>query len=195
MTMDDKKPAKHDVPISGHEYDGISEFDNQLPRWWLYMFYLTIAFAGGYFAYYHMGSGPSQKATFEAARAEVDADRAKAEAAASVIDEAALKAALANPDELAKGKLIFGIRCASCHGDLGQGKIGPNLTDAYWLHGGSFTDIAHTVTTGVVDKGMPAWGKVMKREGLIRVIAYVKSLKGSNPPNPKAPQGELYKGD
>ncbi len=191
--MDDKN-QKHDVPISGHAYDGIEEFDNRLPRWWVYMFYLSIAFAFLYFCYYSLGPGPSPRQVFVEDRAAIDDARAAAAAAAGG-DEATLKAAVKDSHEVAEGAKIFAQRCTTCHGDHAQGNIGPNLTDDYWIHGGRLTDIDRTITQGVPDKGMPTWGQTMKPEEIVEVVAYVRSLRGTHPAGAKAPQGELYKGD
>jgi cytochrome c oxidase cbb3-type subunit 3 len=92
---------------------------------------------------------------------------------------------------LAAGKQLFVSTCAPCHRPDGGGLIGPNLTDDYWLHGGSITEIHHTITYGVLDKGMPNWGKMLRAEQVADVAAYVYTLHGSNPPEPKPPQGVL----
>jgi len=90
---------------------------------------------------------------------------------------------------LTAGKVIFSTNCAICHGDKGQGNIGPNLTDEYWLHGGRYPQIFKTIFNGVPDKGMLSWKKTLKPEDIRKVASFVYSLKGSNPPTPKAPQG------
>jgi cytochrome c oxidase cbb3-type subunit 3 len=91
------------------------------------------------------------------------------------------------------GKDLFQVRCVACHGASGQGLIGPNLTDEYWLHGGKLTDISNTITNGVSDKGMPPWGPVMTADQIHSVVAFIRSIRGTNPSGAKAPQGELYK--
>ncbi|NOZ74104.1 MAG: c-type cytochrome [FCB group bacterium] len=102
---------------------------------------------------------------------------------------------LTDPGELAKGKAIFEKNCISCHAPDGGGGIGPNLTDDYWIHGGEFQKIAHTITVGVPAKGMIPWGKSLNRKKIQLVASFVASLHGTTPANPKAPQGELMKTD
>jgi len=92
-------------------------------------------------------------------------------------------------EQLEEGKETYTAYCASCHAPDGGGLIGPNLADAYWIHGGAITDIYKTVTNGVLEKGMPPWGKTLKPEQLSAVVAYVSTLQGTTPANPKAPQG------
>ncbi|MCM2279718.1 MAG: c-type cytochrome [Oligoflexia bacterium] len=187
----EKNREKHDVPLSGHEYDGIQEFDNSLPRWWVNLFYITIVFAGGYFAYYELGPGPTLVESYERARAA--AELAPKQGGQSGPDENVLLAAYKDPAELQFGKNVYLSKCASCHAPLGQGLIGPNLTDEHWLHGGSLLAIAKTIAEGVPAKGMPPWAPMLNSRELISVAGFVKSLKGTNPPNPKAPQGEVFK--
>jgi len=98
-----------------------------------------------------------------------------------------------DPAKVKAGRELFQVRCIACHGAAGQGIIGPNLTDEYWLHGGKLAEITHTITNGVPDKGMPPWGPVMSSEQIHFVVAYIRSIRGTNPAGAKAPQGELYK--
>ncbi|MCM2324678.1 MAG: c-type cytochrome [Oligoflexia bacterium] len=191
MSQKPENPGTHDAPLSGHSYDGIEEFDNSLPRWWLSLFYLSIAFAGGYFAYYQLGPGSTLVESYEKDRAA--RETAAAGKASAGPDGNLLLAAFKNPSEREKGRGVYQARCAACHGPQGQGLIGPNLADDHWLHGGTLVDIAKTVGNGVPDKGMPPWGPVISPQELLSVVAYVKGLKGTNPPNPKAPQGALFK--
>lgn len=183
---------KHDVPIAGHDYDGIQEFDNQLPRWWLYMFYISIVFAAGYWGYYKFGPGQTLMEVFEQEHAALQAAQQQA-APQGGADGERLLAVAKDPAQLEKGKTVYAGKCASCHGPQGQGSIGPNLTDTFWIHGGTLVQIATTVEKGVGEKGMPPWGPLLSQEELYAVTAYVKSLKGTNPPNPKAPQGTEVK--
>lgn len=189
--MTDKQPQQEEV-MAGHEYDGIQELDNPLPRWWLYGFYLTIVFGVFYVIYYQFGPGTSLVDAYNERVASLQA--ARAEKAKGGVDANALLAAVANHEEAEKGKTLFAERCAACHGDAGQGVIGPNLTDAYWIHGGKPDQILHTVRTGVADKGMPAWGESMSDPELVQVVSYIVSIKGTNPPNAKEPQGTPEEG-
>lgn len=179
-----------------HNYDGIKELDNHLPPWWSWLFIGTVIWAVVYlFVYHFSGSLPLQMKEYqtELADAEQQAIRLKASQPQAVIDENALVYA---PDEaiIAKGKAVFqSNNCASCHKTDGGGNgIGPNLTDKYWLHGGDIKSVFALIKNGVVEKGMPAWGKVMSPKDVHDVAFYVMSLQGTNPPNAKAPQGELY---
>lgn len=175
--------------LLGHDYDGIEEYDNPLPGWWTWLFVATIAFSVGYYAYYQLGPGPSVVAQYDDEMRAAAARQAAAPVAATS-GEDALKALAGNAQAMASAKEIFATRCMPCHGPEGQGLIGPNLTDDYWLHGGTLMEIHTTITNGVLDKGMPVWGKFLKPEQIDDVAVYVYyGLHGSNPPNPKAPQG------
>lgn len=171
-----------------HNYDGIQELDNPLPGWWLATFYITVVFSVFYYLYYQMGSGPSLVQEYEQSVTEQDVkDRSKPKAPAPKDDE--LLAMASDGAKKSAGQAIFATRCASCHADKGQGNIGPNLTDSYWIHGGKISNIYKVVSEGVLEKGMPAWSAVLKPEELNNVVAFVWSLKGTNVPGGKAPQG------
>ncbi|MFQ6614371.1 MAG: cbb3-type cytochrome c oxidase N-terminal domain-containing protein [Fidelibacterota bacterium] len=251
--------AKPKDLLLDHNYDGIQELDNDLPPWWLMMFYFTIAFAVVYFMYYQvLGIGPTMAEEYQLqmnpnavlaetpgsgivfqspydnkivdltprmrkelsrfvgeevpfsvliaeAKRKASPDQLEklnaafpgnefgtvSVAAAPTVEEAppALER-FTDPENLAKGKAIFEKNCIPCHAADGGGGIGPNLTDEYWLHGGAFQDIAHTITVGVPAKGMIPWGKSMNRKKIQLVASFVASLQGTTPANPKAPQGE-----
>ncbi len=184
-------PDRDDDRLMDHQYDGIQEYDNPMPRWWLYIFYATIAFSVLYALNLPgIGNGKGRIANYERDVAEAQARRA-AEAAKTpqiVVTDAALLAAAHDPATLALGKTTF-TNCMPCHRADGGGNIGPNLTDHYWLHGGKPSEIFHTVSTGVLDKGMPAWGTMLKPDQVRSVVAYVLTLQDSHPANPKPPQG------
>jgi mono/diheme cytochrome c family protein len=272
--------------VLDHDYDGIQELDNRLPPWWLYMFYISIAWAVIYYSYYHiLGLGdssavayqkemnpaytelvnksgfsfdyrspfynshgdltPLQKTEFQKQQAQNAAmvtsggTGAGHNLEATNFDELILAAmAKATPENLAKlktafpdlfiafqsenprsasgetstsssvaavqpeiqpltdaaslasGKQIFITNCVTCHGQGGAGGIGPNLTDDYYLHGRGMTNTVKTITNGVAAKGMIAWRGILKEEQIKQAASYILSLYGTNPPNPKAPQGE-----
>lgn len=179
--------------IEGHEYDGIQELDNPLPNWWLMTFYITIAFAVVYFIYYSLGPGPDLNQELQINMAKLQ-EKIPQKPQGPGLDEAKLAALAKDPGEIKKGEGVYKTRCASCHGDQGQGLIGPNLTDKFWIHGkGNLPEIAKVIKDGVSDKGMPPWGTLLKEDELLAVTAYVKSLKGTNPPGAKAPQGDEVK--
>lgn len=183
----DKK--KDDAVLLDHEYDGIREYDNLLPNWWLATFYGAIIFSVLYVGYYEFGPGPSseQELRQDLAARELLQKSAQVEPPAG---EAELQAILQDSGKRAAGGSVFKEKCAACHGSLGEGQIGPNLTDKFWIHGnGTLPAILQVVSEGVPDKGMPPWKTMLKKEELLTVVAYVKSLAGSNPANGKAPQG------
>ena len=275
--------------LMDHDYDGIQELDNDLPPWWLWLFYITIAWAVIYMIHYHVlrtgdsqiteyhkemdpnwtpaqdarqaGSGLFYHSPFynskgdmtprlrqERKLAELKAAEEKAKlAAADKGEESAtgsaditslsfdelLKAAMRKADpanleklqtafpeiyasldqkpaegagsskpaepkiealtdaaSLGEGKAIYTKNCASCHGNEGQGGIGPNFTDDYWLHGAGMNNVVHTINNGVPAKGMISWKPILKEDEILKVASYILSLHGTNPPNPKKPQGD-----
>lgn len=186
--------SNNDNKLTGHDYDGIQELDNQLPRWWLMLFYLSIAFAVGYFAYYEIGNGQSIDDEFASDVAALEAQKAAAAPQGGFPDEQKLLAIYKDPGKVASGGAVFAGKCFTCHGEKGQGGIGPNLTDSHWLHGdGKLPAIAKTIHDGVSDKGMPPWNGMLSDDEIYAVASYVKSLKGTNPANAKAPQGTEFK--
>ena len=175
--------------LRDHEYDGIQEYDNPQPGWWTLLFAATVAFSLVYFVYYELGPGAS---VVEAYEQDLEAFRRAHPAVGSVeLDEAELERLVADPDVVARGRDKFRVVCAACHGQRGEGIIGPNLTDDYWLHGGRLVDILKSIRDGVPDKGMPTWGRQLGADELAAVVAYVGSLRGTNVPG-KEPQGERF---
>lgn len=172
-----------------HNYDGIRELDHVLPRWWLGILYGTIVFAAWYAGYYLSGHGPTPQQELAVAMKQIEALQPKP--APGGADTVALLAAFKDPTRIKHGAEVFAGKCVPCHGDKGQGVIGPNLTDDFWIHGkGTLVDIASVVTVGVGDKGMPPWGSILNQDELRDVVAFVHSIHGTNPPSPKEPQGE-----
>ena len=185
-------PTNDDIQdkLLDHTYDGIQEYDNPMPRWWLLTFAGTIIFSVIYlFNIGPVGNGNGRVADYDADMAAY----AKAHPAptGSNMSSDQLLALAKDHEALEDGEETYRAYCASCHAQDGGGLIGPNLTDAYWLHGGKITDVYTTVTNGVLEKGMPPWGKTLRTEQLSAVVAYVSTLRGSTPANPKAPQGTL----
>ncbi len=254
------KQTEKDVLLD-HDYDGIRELDNDMPSWWVYMFYVTIVIAVIYLLYFHVfnlgdlsreeyykemnpdyvETGPIRNVTFESPWYATDPDitprmvakfadhvgenvsferlireakrRANPEQLAmlnedfpsdEIIEPVKLAAATSGPTKptdlepltdaasLAAGADIFRQHCAVCHGPQGQGGIGPNMADYYWIHGGDINDIVHIINVGVPAKGMIPWDKTLRAEQIRQVGSYLISLEGSNPPNPKAPEGNPY---
>jgi len=179
--------------LMAHGYDGIQEYDNPLPGWWVWIFWATIVFSLGYWAYYQLGPGPSIVAQYEAEE-EIAEQRRPKQVAAAVTD--ASLAALEKDDAvMAKAKVIFATRCSPCHGDRGQGIVGPNLTDEYWLHGGRLTEIYATISEGVPEKGMVPWKTQLSPAEIAAMAAFVGTLRGTHPANPKPPQGQKADAD
>jgi cytochrome c oxidase cbb3-type subunit III len=188
----EKDELTGDKLLSGHEYDGIKELDNKLPKWWLWLFYITIIFAAVYFTRMHIIQTADKQD--DAYKKEVEAAMLKYKDVrqANMID-ASTVVQLSDADALAAGKAIFEKSCIACHLAQGQGLVGPNLTDDYWIHGCTIADIFRTITTGVPDKGMISWKDQLNPQQIQQVASYVMSLHGTNPPNPKAPQGDICK--
>lgn len=177
-----------DVIHSTHDFDGIQEYDNDLPPWWKYLFYVTIVFAVGYMLHYHVfRTGALQIEEYETEMAQ-----AALIAAQNVEDPNAVTnfEVLTDAAALEAGKALYIQNCAACHGQAGEGTVGPNLTDEYWLHGGDVNDIFKTVKFGVPSKGMVPWQGKLTKDQMLGVSSYILSLQGSNPPNAKEAQGE-----
>ncbi|HRO07599.1 MAG TPA: cbb3-type cytochrome c oxidase N-terminal domain-containing protein [Saprospiraceae bacterium] len=177
----------------GHEYDGIRELDNSLPPWWLWMFYGTIIFAGAYIWYYNVSNnGPNQLQEYEIAMEVAELQKTKSlSIQGNKVDENTVTA-LTDEASITEGKDLYITNCAACHGQLGEGTVGPNFTDKYWIHGGSVNDIFKTIKYGVPDKGMVSWKDLLGSSAIQKVSSYILTLQGTNPPNQKEKQGELY---
>ena len=179
--------------MTSHEYDGIYELDNNLPPWWKAMFYATIVFGVAYLLHFHLfDTGDLQGVEYEkemaAAQAEIDAYLATS---ANNIDETNVTL-LEDETRLASGQELFVQKCSPCHGQAGEGGVGPNLTDVYWLHGGDVKDIFKTIKYGVPAKGMIPWQSQLTPVQMQDLSSYIITLEGTNPPNGKEPEGEPY---
>lgn len=192
--MTDAVPIEQEASIDlGHDYDGIRELDNNLPPWWVAMFYISIIFGVGYIYYYHMGGGGlSAKEAYEEEMHQAEVDRKIQMNTVSINKENVT--ALTDESALNEGKSIFMANCISCHGGKGEGMtgLGPNLTDDYWIHGGGIHNVFNTISEGVPAKGMITWKNTLPPAAIQKVSSYVLSLRGTNPPGAKAPQGDLY---
>jgi len=182
---------KEDEITIDHEYDGIKELDNPIPLWFNALFYSSIVFAVVYLLVYHVfGWGMTQNEEYMAAMQEGEKQRMEfLEKSGSNIDESSVTVDL-SPEFVAAGQEIFLQNCGMCHGNQGEGLIGPNLTDEYWLHGGEIGDIFRTIKYGVPEKGMVPWESNLTPVQIAQVSNYILSLEGTNPPNPKAHEGE-----
>ncbi len=210
-----------------HDYDGIQELDNDLPRWWVGMFVGCIIWSVLYMGYYHIAnigylSDDEYKLELDASYvrpAQLDAKllgflpeyhspnyspngdltpwqiaqglNLPAYVELNRDDDTTVYIALVDEESLTEGHTVFVRNCASCHGNLGEGGVGPNLTDDYWLHGNDITSVVKSIGYGYPTKGMISWRGMIKPEQILMVASHVQTLKGTNPPNPKAPQGDL----
>lgn len=211
-----------------HEYDGIKEQNNKMPRWWVWLFILSIVWAAGYLMYFHvLGIGYLQADQYQK---EINPNYIRIRGGNTLISsilepyhspyyaperdrnmgtnvktravfieerretDTSTYIALADQVSIMAGKVIYDSKCASCHGKFGEGNIGPNLTDDYWIHGAGISNIVKTIKYGVPTKGMLAWQGELKRDQIIEVGSYIMSLHGTKPANAKAPQGDLATG-
>jgi cytochrome c oxidase cbb3-type subunit 3 len=179
-----------------HDYDGIRELDNRLPPWWVNMFILTILYAVAYMYYFHWGgSGENQVEEYNREVATAKKELAMALVGkANAVDESTV-VVLEDRGDLNAGELTYKAVCAACHGQKGEGGVGPNFTDDYWIHGGGIKNIFKTIKYGVPEKGMISWQAQLKPADIQKVASYILTLQGTNPPNPKAAQGSLWTGD
>lgn len=175
--------------LEGHEFDGIRELDNRLPPWLKYLFYLTIVFAITYlirvFVFKDGSMIPQKEYQHEMAAAMAPQEPAETEEGAAPV-----KKERTQDEIMASGQETFSKICSVCHGKFGQGMVGPNFTDDYWIHGCSREDMHKVIVNGVIEKGMLSYKNQLTEQQIQDVITYIKSLRGTNPENPKAPQGE-----
>jgi len=191
--MTSKKSTGMDQ-VREHSYDGIQEFDNPLPSWWVWMFILSIAFAVGYLSWYHVMGGKTLLAAFRddmaAQQTLQQTSQSPGTGGAAGDGTASLEAKYADAGLISTGSEAFQTNCAPCHGDKGQGVIGPNLTDHFWLHGGDAAAITQSIAEGIPDKGMPGWKAVLGPSKTEAAAAFVFSkLRNTNVEGGKAPQG------
>jgi cytochrome c oxidase cbb3-type subunit 3 len=173
-----------DPRLLDHEVDGIKELDNLLPRWWVWLFYLTTIFAVVYMLYYHVFRVGDLSAA-EYAKEYKIGEAIKAAAIAKF--EASIETLQPSKDAVVvnKGHQIFLTYCAPCHRPDAGGLVGPNLCDNYWIHGSNYVDNVRTIINGVPAKGMLTWRGVLKPDQIQAVGSYIYTLRGSNPKNPK----------
>ncbi len=171
------------APLTGHEYDGIAEYDNPMPTWWRRTFWATFVFSLGYFAHYHLtGNGASVSDSYAADMRELR-ELMAAEALGEEITEQGLAHLMQDPALMKDARSVFVARCTQCHASQGQGNIGPNLTDDHWLNGlGTLMDLHEIVSNGRPQKGMPAWNRLLRPLELAQVVGYVGTLRHTNVP-------------
>lgn len=179
--------------LLNHDYDGIKELDNNLPPWWVYLFYGCIIFAAIYLVRFEIMGGDNQEMELkkELAQAKIEV-KEYMKTAPDLMDEKTVTL-LSDPADLEIGKTIFTTNCAACHRADAGGQIGPNLTDDHWILGGGIKNVFHTITNGGRDgKGMISWKGTLKPKEIQKVASYILSLRGSNPKDPKEPDGDIW---
>lgn len=185
--------AEEDTIMTDHDYDGIRELDNSLPPWWKYGFYVTIVVAIIYMGYYHMGgSGPSSLKEYQNQMDQAALEIAAYQATQKDAVNEKNVVLLDNQSDIQAGAATFQSLCVACHGTMAEGKVGPNLTDDYWKNGSDIKDLFKTIKYGVKGTGMKSWKTDISASQIAQVASYILSLKGSNPPGAKAPEGSLY---
>lgn len=176
-----------------HDYDGIKELDNNLPPWWVYLFYATIVFAIIYHIRFDFIKEYTQAEEYEMEVAAAEIAIAEYKKTAKDLVDASTVELMTDPAELAAGKQVFEASCVACHMADGGGGIGPNLTDEYWILGGGIKNVFSTISEGGRDgKGMVAWKQSLKPAQIAQVSSYVLSLSGTTAANPKAAEGEVW---
>ena len=184
---DEKQPQ--DPLLLDHEYDGIQELDNKLPRWWVWLFNLSILFAIGYMLYYHVfGMGKLMAAQYQDEMRY--GTQVKAQAMAVFEKSMGSLAPSKDPVTLAEGRATFAKLCAPCHRADGGGLVGPNLCDDYWIHGSNFVDNLQTIWNGVPAKGMVTWKGTLTPDNIYAVGSFIYTLRGTHPKNPKPPENQ-----
>lgn len=179
--------------IQGHDYDGIQELDNKAPAWFQFIFYVTIVFAVIYMINFHMlGKNNLMLDEYVQEMTIAQQEKDALMKTGGNINETNVSP-LASPDDLKAGKDLFTVNCVSCHGNGGEGTVGPNLTDDYWIHGGGIKNVFATISNGVPAKGMITWKAQLNPKQIQQLASYVLTLHGTNPPNGKAPEGNVWK--
>ena len=182
---------EHEVMLD-HDYDGIKELDNNLPPWWKWLFYVTIIFSAVYMLHYHvLDTGELQEQEYVTEMQEAARQKAEFLRTNEVID-ASTVTLLTGDGDIALGKEIYAKNCVACHLADGGGSVGPNLTDDFWIHGGSVKDVFVVVTEGVPAKGMISWKNQLTPKQIQQVSSFVLSLQGTTPATPKKAEGEKY---
>jgi cytochrome c oxidase cbb3-type subunit III len=183
--------AADEAPLMTHSYDGIHEYDNPMPSWWITTFWVSIVFAAGYWVWFHVtGWGVTPDAHYQAELTKYAEQKELRDAAdARDVNEEAIARNARDPKVVEKGKQIFAAKCVACHAEDGRGLIGPNLTDRFQLHGTTRMDMFKTVRGGVQGTAMLAWGEQMPATDVVAVTTFVTTLRGLDIQG-KEPQGQ-----
>ncbi|MBC7000294.1 cbb3-type cytochrome c oxidase N-terminal domain-containing protein [Cytophaga sp. FL35] len=188
------KPVEEEGEIIlDHNYDGIQELDNNLPPWWVYMFYATIIFGAIYLVRFHIFNDYDQEQEFKTEMAIAAQEIEEYKKTAKDLVDASTVETLTDAADLSAGKAIFESNCVACHMADGGGGIGPNLTDEHWILGGGIKNVFNTVSEGGRDgKGMIAWKQTLKPAEIAQVASYVLTFQGTTPANPKDAEGDIW---
>ncbi len=194
--LNETVPIEEEASLDmSHDYDGIRELDNKIPSWWTWAFISSVLF-GIIYLYRMFGSETLPNQYVELSQANEIAAEAKLEylkKGANNVDENTVK--MLGDAEIAEGAGLYAKNCVACHGAFGQGGVGPNLTDDYWLHKGGIKDIFYTIKYGWAEKGMKSWKEDFSPGQIAQLASFVHTLHGTNPLTPKEKQGELYSDD
>jgi len=174
--------------ILEHDYDGIREYDNPLPRWWTWILWATVVFSVPYWMYYTIGHGESLDQSYEMETAAFYAGLVERLGDIQP-DEATLVRLSRDEGFMVTGRVLFRSNCATCHTADGGGGTGPNLTDDTYINVKRIEDIYRVIHDGVVAKGMPSWNQLGQPQ-LVVLAAYVASLRGTTPAAAKPSQGD-----
>ncbi|GAB5518471.1 MAG: hypothetical protein RhofKO_07220 [Rhodothermales bacterium] len=189
--MSDSK--NQDRVIAGHRYDGIREYDNPMPGWWVWIFWATGIFAVIYvLGITYFDWFDTYEEDLSEGMAEIVALQEAAASGAPTFDAATLATYHEVAEHVDAGAGYYAQYCAACHGAEGQGLIGPNLTDEFWIHGNDDETMFRIITEGVLDKGMTPWEAILTPEQRAQTVAFIRSIYGTNPANAKDPQGDAY---
>ena len=186
-------PPNDEPLITGHNYDGIEEYDNPMPGWWVWLFVASIVWTPIYILGVHqfgfINSYEDDLASSQTELAEWRSDYEDANPTINVSDES-IASFIGVAEHIDAGTALFSKNCAMCHGNAAEGLIGPNLTDEYWIHGSNNADLFAVITDGVLEKGMTPWGSILSVDERSQLIAFIRSVSGTNPPGGKAAEGE-----
>lgn len=191
--MSDQLPSTDTVladPLTEHEYDGIREFDNPTPGWWHWMFGASVVFSVLYFVFFHFSVAGwtvedlwsnDQRAEFVRIFGSVGQLKA---------DDQSILQQMDNPQFMTIAKAAFIGNCSACHAKDGGGLVGPNLCDESFKNVKHVSDIFKVITDGANAGAMPAWKRTFSDNERVILAAYVASLRGTTPGNPKMAEGE-----
>lgn len=166
----------YDVPISGHDYDGIIELDNQLPNWWLFIFLGTLIFGGIYWLHDVSGSGSTNRQRLEQRLAKIEQKKSQEASDTPEMSDEEILALAEVETAMARAGQHYQSKCASCHGARGEGGIGPSFRNDEWIHGSEVATIQRVLNQGVLEKGMPPWKDVLRQEEINELVAYVRNF-------------------